>query len=79
MTVEIESVLVVPADDVLAALSAGGLEATLLATDPCLRLDVDADDTQIGHALEGLTAGRRLSLVPDRVGEHRFVLRPPTA
>jgi hypothetical protein len=83
-TVQIESVLAVPADDVLAALSAGGVRGTILATDPCLRMDVESDDadgldTRIGHALETLIASRRWSLVPERIGAADFVLRPAAA
>jgi hypothetical protein len=83
-TVQIESVLAVPADAVVAALSAGGVNGTVLETDPCLLMDVDADDgdglgARIGHALETLIASRRLSLVPERIGHADFVLRPPAA
>jgi hypothetical protein len=83
-TVQIESVLAVPAADILAALSAGGVEGTILETDPFLRMDVDADDaagldTRIGHALETLIAARRWSLVPERIGGADFVLRPHAA
>ena len=83
-TVQIESVLAVPPDDMLAALSAGGVRGTVLETDPRLRMDVDADDAdglgaRIGHALETLIADRRLSLVPERIGAADFVLRPPAA
>jgi hypothetical protein len=83
-TVQIESVFAVPADDLLAALSAGGVEGTVLETNPHMRMDVDADDpdgldTRIGHALETLIASRRWSLVPERIGGAAFVLRPPAA
>jgi hypothetical protein len=83
-TVQIASVLDVPPDDVLAALSAGGVRGTLLETDPYVRMDVDAEDAdglgrRVGHALESLIATRRWSLVPERIGVSEFVLRPPVA
>ena len=83
-TVQIASVLTVPPDDVLAALSAGGVRGTLLETDPHVRMDVDTEDAdglgiRIGHALESLIATRRWSLVPQQVGVSDFVLRPPAA
>jgi hypothetical protein len=81
-TVRIESTRHLPAADVLVALSAGGVEGIVLETSPCVRLRVLAEDaTQLARrvalALEGLISERRLALVPDRVGESAFVLRPP--
>lgn len=81
-TVRIESARQLPAADVLAALSAGGVEGIVLETSPCVRLRVLAEDAaqlarRVALALEGLISERRLALVPDRVGEAAFVLRPP--
>ena len=83
-TVQIESAFALPADDMLAALSAGGVDGTVVSTDPCLLLDVDAEDAnglglRIGRALETLIAARRLALVPERIGVADYVLRPPAA
>jgi hypothetical protein len=83
-TVRIESVLAVPADAMVAALSAGGVEGTVLETDPFLSMAVPADDearlaSRVAHALESLIADRRLSLVPEQIGAAAFVLRPPAA
>jgi hypothetical protein len=83
-TVQIESAFAVPPDDVLAALSAGGVRGTLLETDPRVRLDVESDDVdglglRVGRALETLVAARRWSLFPERIGASDFVLRPPAA
>ena len=83
-TVQIESAFAVPPDDVLAALSAGGVRGTLLETDPRVRLDVESDDVdglglRVGRALETLIATRRWSLFTERVGASDFVLRPPAA
>ena len=83
-TVSIESVLAVPADDMVAALSVEGVEGTVLETDPFLSMAVPADDeaklaSRIAHALDTLIADRRLSLVPERIGASAFVLRPPAA
>jgi hypothetical protein len=83
-TVQIESVLNVPASAMLHALAEGGVEGTVLETDPILSMAVPADDAgalsvRVQHALETLIASRRLSLIPERIGEAAFVLRPPAA
>lgn len=81
-TVRIESARHIRAADVLIALSAGGVEGIVLETSPCVRLRVIAEDVaqlaaRVGLALEGLISEQRLALVPQRVGEAAFVLRPP--
>jgi hypothetical protein len=83
-TVQIESVLTLPASAMLDALADGGIEGTVIETDPILSMAVPADDAgalsvRIQHALETLIATQRLSLVPERIGEAAFVLRPPAA
>ena len=80
-TVHIESMLAVSADDMVAALLAGGVDGTVLETDPCLRMAVPVDDeaklaSSVEHALDALIADQRLPLVPERIGKAAFVLRP---
>ncbi len=82
--VHIETVLPVPADDVLHALSGCGVRGSVIEHGPCVRLSVTDDDalalrTRVALALEALVGSRRLALVPDRVGDMTFILRPPTA
>jgi hypothetical protein len=83
-TLSIESFLAVPAADIVAALSAGGIEGTVIETDPYLSMAIPADDeaklaARVGHALESLIAERRLSLIPEWIGGSAFVMRPPCA
>ena len=83
-TVSIESVLDVPAAAMLDALADGGVQGTVLETDPIFSMAVPADDAgalsvRVQHALETLIVSRRLALVPERTGEASFVLRPPAA
>lgn len=83
-TVSIESVLDVSASAMVDALADGGVLGTVLETDPFLSMAVPADDAgalslRVQHALETLIASERLALIPERIGESAFVLRPPAA
>jgi hypothetical protein len=85
-TVEIESTQTVDVHGLLAALSSRGLVGEVVEAGTRFRLHVEsAGDavaqslSDVEHAVETWLDERHVGLLPQRIGEAAFVLRPPTA
>ena len=72
------------AGDVLEALGAHGLPATLIEENGSWEIEVASDDddaghavTEVSHALDDWVAERGIPFISMRVGERRLTVRPP--
>jgi hypothetical protein len=81
---QIESMPMIAADQILLALSAEGVQGAVVGVDPCLEVSVRGSDVaslsqRVLSALDRLVLDQGRSLIPERVGPLSYFVHPPAA